>query len=39
MVLPDDDLLAPTFYMTRSLQDWLEQTVSRWLERRPNWYN
>ncbi len=39
MVLPDDDLLAPTFYMTRSLQDWLEQTVSCWLERRPNWYN
>ncbi|MDR3569142.1 MAG: radical SAM protein [Syntrophobacteraceae bacterium] len=39
VVLPEDDLLYPTFYMARPLEGWIEQTVSGWLERKPNWHS
>lgn len=35
---PEDDLLRPTFYMVRALEGWIEETVSGWLERKPNWH-
>lgn len=34
---PEDDLLQPRFYITEGLEDWLRQTVARWMEGRPNW--
>jgi len=34
---PDDQLLAPTFYMVREIEDWLVQTVQARMADRPNW--
>lgn len=34
---PDDQLLAPTFYMIREIEDWLEETVKAWMAERPGW--
>ena len=39
VVSPGDDLLRPAFYMASGLRGWLEDTVSGWLKRRPNWYS
>jgi hypothetical protein len=33
----DDQLLAPTFYMIREIEDWLKETVKARLAERPNW--
>ena len=33
----DDQLLAPTFYMVREIEDWLAQTVKARMACRPNW--
>ena len=38
VVSPEDDLLRPTFYMARPLEGWIEDTVSGWVERKPNWH-
>jgi radical SAM superfamily enzyme YgiQ (UPF0313 family) len=33
-----DDLLQPTFYMAAGLENWLEETVGKWMETRPHWF-
>jgi len=33
----EGDLLFPTFYTAKGLEDWLEQTIGEWMETRPNW--
>jgi radical SAM superfamily enzyme YgiQ (UPF0313 family) len=39
VVSPRDDLLRPTFYLAGGLEGWIEETVSDWLKRRPNWHS
>ena len=39
IVSPEDDLLRPAFYMARGLEGWIEELVSAWLSRRPNWFD
>jgi radical SAM superfamily enzyme YgiQ (UPF0313 family) len=39
VVSPRDDLLRPTFYMAKGLEGWLEEKVSEWLKKRPNWFS
>ena len=39
VISPEDDLLFPTFYLAGGLEGWIEDTVSGWLERRPNWHS
>lgn len=36
VILPDDTLLRPTFYIRKELQDWLIKTIYTWVEDRPN---
>ncbi len=36
-IRPDDQLLAPAFYMVREIEDWLAQTVKARMAERPNW--
>jgi radical SAM superfamily enzyme YgiQ (UPF0313 family) len=36
-VAPGDDLLFPRFYLAGGLEGWIDDTVSGWLKRRPNW--
>jgi radical SAM superfamily enzyme YgiQ (UPF0313 family) len=36
-VAPDDNLLAPRFYLVKQLREWLPETVKVWLSGRPNW--
>jgi len=31
-------LLRPAFYLAGGLEGWIEQTVSDWLSKRPNWH-
>ncbi|MBI4765871.1 MAG: cobalamin B12-binding domain-containing protein [Deltaproteobacteria bacterium] len=31
------NLLMPTFYLARGLEDWLYSTVKRWIAEKPNW--
>jgi len=38
VVSPADDLLRPTFYLARGIEGWIEERVSDWLRRRPNWF-
>jgi radical SAM superfamily enzyme YgiQ (UPF0313 family) len=38
VVSPQDDLLRPTFYLAQGLEGWIDETVSNWLRRRPNWH-
>jgi radical SAM superfamily enzyme YgiQ (UPF0313 family) len=38
VISPEDDLLFPTFYIAGGLGGWIEETVSDWLKRRPNWH-
>ncbi len=33
-----DDLMRPQFYLAGGLQGWIEETVSGWLKKRPNWF-
>jgi radical SAM superfamily enzyme YgiQ (UPF0313 family) len=33
----DDQLLAPTFYMVREIEQWLTETVKARMDERPNW--
>lgn len=37
LISRDDDLLAPRFYVTPGLKDWLLDTVSKWVADHPNW--
>lgn len=37
LVRMEDDLLSPTFYLTKGLDGWLQQTVKEWISTRPNW--
>ena len=36
-ISPSDNLLFPTFYMVRELEDWLLEIVSHWMAERPHW--
>ncbi|MBC2714011.1 MAG: radical SAM protein [Desulfobacteraceae bacterium] len=36
VIHPDDDLLMPTFYIRKELEDWLIETIYSWVEDRPN---
>jgi hypothetical protein len=37
MISPDDNLLFPRYYMVKEIEDWLRETVDRWMVDRPNW--
>jgi radical SAM superfamily enzyme YgiQ (UPF0313 family) len=37
IISPEDDLLAPRFYVEAGLKDWLLETVGAWVSSRPNW--
>ncbi|MFC1516716.1 B12-binding domain-containing radical SAM protein [Thermodesulfobacteriota bacterium] len=37
VIAQNEDLLFPKFYMAEGLEGWLEETVNRWIESRPNW--
>jgi radical SAM superfamily enzyme YgiQ (UPF0313 family) len=37
IIAPDDDLLRPQFYLVPELQEWLPETVKRWMAERPHW--
>lgn len=37
LILPEDNLLFPKFYMVKKLKDWLNQTVKTWMSDRPHW--
>jgi radical SAM superfamily enzyme YgiQ (UPF0313 family) len=37
VVSPSDDLLRPTFYLADEIKGWIEERISDWLGRRPNW--
>ncbi len=37
IISSEDDLLFPRFYLARGLDGWIEEKVSGWLKRRPNW--
>jgi len=37
VIAPDDDLLFPKFYLAPDLDQWLQTTVSVWMDERPHW--
>ncbi|MBU2228170.1 MAG: radical SAM protein [Proteobacteria bacterium] len=37
MILPDDDLLHPKFYLAERLEEWLPEIVKAWMADRPHW--
>ena len=37
IITPVDNLLLPRFYLARGLEDWLHDTVHRWIAERPHW--
>jgi len=37
VILPEDDLLSPRFYLAKGLETWLRETVMEWMSTRPNW--
>lgn len=37
LISPEDNLLSPRFYIVRTLEGWLRETVRTWMESRPNW--
>jgi radical SAM superfamily enzyme YgiQ (UPF0313 family) len=39
LISPEDDLLTPRFYMAHGLEDWLRETMDKWMSTRPNWVN
>ena len=39
VISPEDDLLYPRFYLAGGLEGWIEEKVSDWLQRRPNWFS
>ncbi len=36
IISPDDNLLMPTFYIRKELEDWLIKTIYSWVKGRPN---
>lgn len=38
IIKPDEDLLMPKFYISMGLAPWLQETVNKWLDDRPNWF-
>jgi radical SAM superfamily enzyme YgiQ (UPF0313 family) len=36
-VSPDDDLLYPRFYLAEGLENWLDETLRAWMDKRPHW--
>jgi radical SAM superfamily enzyme YgiQ (UPF0313 family) len=36
-ITPHDDLLFPRFYLAKSLEDWLPETLKDWTATRPHW--
>jgi len=38
IITPEDNLLAPKFYIQKDIEDWLRTTVEGWLTQRPNWF-
>ena len=36
-VAPDDDLLYPRFYLAEGLENWLDETLRAWMDKRPHW--
>jgi len=38
VIVPDDDLLQPRFYIQKGLEEWLRETARRWMEDRPHWF-
>lgn len=37
VIVPDDDLLTPKFYVTQGLEDEIREAVERYVAKRPNW--
>lgn len=37
VIAPDDDLLAPRFYLAKGLEGWLDETVEKWMSTRLHW--
>jgi len=37
MIIEKTNLLFPTFYLARGLEDWLLPTVQQWIAQRPSW--
>ena len=37
LILPEDNLLFPKFYLVKTLTDWLPETVKIWMADRPHW--
>ena len=38
IILPDDNLLMPTFYIRKGLKDWLIETIYSWTDNQPNYF-
>jgi radical SAM superfamily enzyme YgiQ (UPF0313 family) len=36
-VSPDDDLLYPRFYLAEGLENWIDETLRAWMDKRPHW--
>jgi radical SAM superfamily enzyme YgiQ (UPF0313 family) len=39
VISPENDLLRPAFYLAKGLEGWIEEKVSHWLRKRPNWFS
>lgn len=37
VITRNDDLLFPRFYVVKGLEDWLRETVKKYMAKRPNW--
>jgi hypothetical protein len=37
LILPEDTLLLPKFYIIEDLKDWLRETVKLWMADRLHW--
>lgn len=37
VIVPDEDLLHPRFYIVQGLETWLRETVRAWMAERPHW--
>jgi radical SAM superfamily enzyme YgiQ (UPF0313 family) len=37
LITAEDNLLIPKFYVAKSLEGWLRQTVNAWMANRPHW--
>lgn len=38
MISPGNDLMEPSFYLEKGLEDWLRGEVQKWLSERPHWF-